>query len=144
MKYSRPALAAVSVQVEIDIAVYRPEGCRIWSTGGLPVVSLPAEVDIANTDLLRSALLEVCTGDSVVVVDMTITTLLTAAGVGILAPIGKRLQDAGGELRLVVGNARVQLVLELLKMDRLFRTFTNLPEALASDRRDPLSYDQAA
>ena len=112
--------------------------------GGLPIVSVPAEVDISNAHLLRSALLEVCTGDSVVGVDMTATTFRDATGVGVLAPMTTRLQDTGGELRLVIGNANVWRVLEVLGLDRVFHIFTNLPEALASDRRDPLPYDQAA
>ncbi len=144
MSYSRSVLTAVSTSVEIDPATYRPEGCRIWSTGGVPIVSLPAEIDLVNAHLLGSALHEVCIGDSVVVADMTVTTLLTAAGLGILVPAGKRLQDAGGELRLVVPNAHVQRVLHALKVDQLLHIFTNLPEAVVSDRRDPLSYDQAA
>jgi anti-anti-sigma factor len=130
--------------VEIDVAAYQPEGCRIWSQGGLPVVSLPREVDIANAHLLRSALLEACTGASVVVVDMTITTHFGATGIGVLAPIRKQLQDAGGELRLVIRNAQVLRILEVLKMDQMFGIFTNMPEALAIDRRDSLPYDQAA
>lgn len=145
MWYSPPELAAVSWNVEIDATAYRPERCHISSLGsGLSVVSVPAEVDSTNAHWLRSALQQVCTADSVVIVDMTVTRLLTAAGIGAIAPTGKRLQDAGGELRLVVVNPHVQRVLEVLKMDQLFRIFTNLPEALAIDRRDPLSYGQAA
>jgi anti-anti-sigma factor len=144
MMYSRSARATVTVLVEIDIAACRPAGCRTWSAGGLPVVSLPAEVDVANEHLLRSTLLEVCTGDSVVVVDMSITTHLAAAGVGMLYVIGSRLQAGGGELLLVAEDAQVQRVLDVLEVDQLFPIFTNLPEALASDRRHALSYDQAA
>lgn len=144
MRYSQPTLAAVSVLVEIDVAAYRPEGCRIYSLGGLQVVSPPGEVDIANAHLLRSALLEACTGASVVIVDMTMTTHFGAAGIGVLVSIGKQLQDAGGELRLVVRNAHVQRILEVVKIDQMFRIFMNLHEALAIDRRDPLPYGQAA
>jgi len=112
--------------------------------GGLPIVSLPAEVDIANAHLVRSALEEECTGDSVVVADMTMTTLLTAAGVNILVVMGTGLRDAGGELRLVVESAAVQRVLEVLKIDQLLRIFPSLPDALGGEGEESLSYGRAA
>lgn len=144
MNYSRAPLTTVAARVEIGVPAYRPEGCRIWSIGNLPIVSLPAEIDIANAHLLRSALQKVCSEGSVVVADMTITTLLTAAGIGVLAPIGKRMQDSGGELLLVVSNAKIRFILEVLKLDGLFRIFTTLSEALAADHRDSLPCDRAA
>jgi anti-anti-sigma factor len=133
MTYPLPTLAALDATINSCSERFIPEGCTIWSTGGLPVVSLPAEVDIANAELLRDALLEVCVGPSVVIADMSSTSLLTAAAVGVLAPIGKRLHDDGGELRLVVRSERVRLVLDVLKLDQLFPIFSSLPEAVDQD-----------
>ena len=125
-------------------ATYHPEGCRIWFTSGFPVVSVPAEVDLLNDHLLRSALLKVCTGTAVVIVDMTSTSHFSAAAIGALVTNGKRLQDSGGELRLVVGSAHLQRVLKAVKVDQMFPISPTLAEALASDRRDPLPHAEAA
>jgi anti-anti-sigma factor len=115
--------------------------------GCLPVISLPTEVDAFNVHLLRDAVLEVCAeSTSVVVVDMTATTFIDAAAIGVLLPLGKRLHDSGGELRLVVSGAQVQrlLVLEVIRMNRFSRTFPNLTEALATDRLHLTHYAEAA
>jgi anti-anti-sigma factor len=144
MRYSQYGQVVRIGPTEDDVAVSRPVGCRIWSRGGLPVVSLPAEVDILNAHLLRSALLEACIGAPVVVADMSETTVLTAAGINAFVAIGNLLRRVDGELRLVVGSAHVQYVLEAIGIDQLFHIFTNLAEALASDRPDPLPYATAA
>lgn len=138
-----PLAVAVVALPETD-ATFRPEGCWTWFVGDLPVVSLPAVVDCANAHLLRSALQKACTAGSIVVVDMTSTTFLDAAGVGAVAPIGTWLRETGGELRLVVRCNLVQRLLETLSVHRMFRTYTNLVDALASDRPDPLPYASAA
>lgn len=144
MRYSGPAPAAFSAPTDIAVATYHPEGCRIWFMSGFPVISVPAEVNIVNDHLLRNALLKVCTGTAVVIVDMTSTSHFSAAGIGALVTNGKRLRDSGGELRLVVGSAHVQRVLEALKIDQMLPISSTLAEALASDRRDPLPYAKAA
>lgn len=141
MRYSQYAQV---VDIASTDAVCHPAGCRIWSQGGLPVVSLPAEVDILNAHLLRAALLEACIGAPVVIADLSETTVLTAAGINVFVAIGNLLRRVDGELRLVVGSAHVQYVLEAIGIDQLFHIFADLGEALASDRPDPLPYAKAA
>jgi anti-sigma B factor antagonist len=121
-----------------------PAGCRIWYADGIPVVSVPAEVDINNVYLLRSALFEAATGASVVVVDMTTTTFIDATGINALVAISNRVLPAGGELRLVIGTERMRDMLQLLGIDKRFRIFTNLNEALRGGWSDSLPHAEAA
>ncbi len=135
MAYSGPMVAVIFIPVESDIIGCRTERCRIWSMGGLPVVSLPAEVDVNNAHLLRGALIHACReGGPVVVVDMTATTFIDARVIGVLASLRKRMHDAGGELRLVVRSAKLLRLLRVTHQDRLFRIFPNLDEAVTTDR----------
>jgi anti-sigma B factor antagonist len=138
MTDSRPALVVLLALMN------RPAGCRIWYADGIPVVSVPAEVDINNVYLLRSALFETATGSSVVVVDMTTTTFIDATGINALVAISNRLQPVGGEIRLAIGTERLRDMLQLLGLDHLFRIFTNLNEALRGDWSDSVPYAEAA
>jgi anti-sigma B factor antagonist len=144
MNNIRPAAGVFGVPTDTDDAASRPAGCWTWYIGDLPVVSLPAEVEITNSHLLHDALEKVCSAGSLVIVDMTATTFLDASGVGAVVPIGNMLQAEGGELRLVVGSAFVQRVLKLLDVHLMFRTYTNLVEALADDRPGPVPMPYAA
>jgi anti-anti-sigma factor len=137
-------LAPVPVPAETDVPAYRPAGCKVWSGGGIPVVSLPEEVDIANVHLLRSAFDAACPGASVVAVDMTETTLLSAAGMGAVASAARQLHGCGGELLLIVGDPHVRYVLAAIGFDRPFRVFSNLPDALDIARQSRRVYQQAA
>jgi anti-anti-sigma factor len=141
MQYFRPALVAPFEPPEVGI---RPEGCRIWSMGHLPVVALPAEVDILNAHLLHAALLEACIGAPVVVVDMTATTHIDASGFNVLVTFRNLLRRVDGELRLVIRSAHVRRVMGVIGLDQIFRIFTDLDEALPGDRSRALPYERAA
>jgi anti-sigma B factor antagonist len=144
MMDSGTALAAARAASPIDATAIRPEGCTTSHQAGIPVVSLPKEVDIANEYLLRNALLDACLGAPVVIVDMTATRHFGAAGVNAVVSISKRMRKAGGELRLVVRSGHIMRMLRVLRIDQHFNIYTNVPEALTMDRRDLLPYHQAA
>jgi anti-anti-sigma factor len=128
--------------VAIDATPIRPQGCRISYKAGIPVVSLPDAIDIANDFMLRSALLDACIGASLVVVDLTATRHFGATGVNVIVSVGKRLRAVGGDLRLVVPSSHIRRTLEVLKIDQCFDIFMNVPDALTSERLLP--YKQAA
>ncbi|HEU5417372.1 MAG TPA: STAS domain-containing protein [Streptosporangiaceae bacterium] len=144
MTPGRQRLAPVPETAETDIPAYCPAGCRVWSGGGIPVVSLPEEVDVANVHLLRRALDAACPGATVMAVDMTKTTLFSAAGMGAVASAAKRLHGGGGELLLIVGDPHVRHVLAAVGFDRPFRVFTSLAVALETVRESRQVYQQAA
>jgi anti-sigma B factor antagonist len=99
--------------------------------GGVPVVTVPEEVDITNAEGLRSALLQAAaTGPGALVVDMTRTRFCDSSGLQALSAAHKRAQAEGREVRLVIPGTPVLRVFALTGMDRVIPNFTTLAEAL--------------
>jgi len=121
--------------------MHEPQDFRIRSLRGLPIVSTPDEIDIANAPELRDALLTASVNASVVIVDMTETTFCDSNGLHPLVSICQLLQDNGGELRTVC-TPPVLRAMAATGDDQLLRIFASLPEALAGKPRQ--LHDQAA
>lgn len=104
-------------------------------TGGVPVVTAPAEIDLANAAGLREALLQAAVrGNGTLVVDMSGTQFCGASGLHVLTRAHKQAQAEGGEVVLVVCTAVVLRVCALTGVDRLIPNFPTLDEALAHAR----------
>jgi len=98
---------------------------------GVPVVSAPAEVDIANVnELLRVIRSSTDPEHTTLVVDMSETTFCDSAGVSGLVQAHKRAVAAGGEVRLVIGGASVMRLLAIIGVDRVMPIFTSLEDAI--------------
>jgi anti-sigma B factor antagonist len=99
---------------------------------GVPVVVAPEEIDIANAEALRLALLkEAANGHGRLVVDMTQTRFCDSSGLHTLAAAHDRAQAEGREVLLVIPSPPVLRVFALTATDRVIATFTTLTEALA-------------
>ena len=100
---------------------------------GVPVITIPEEIDITSAEALRSVLLAVAAkGHKTVVVDMTGTWFCDSSGLHTLLRAHKLAVSEGGELRLVVpGGGTVPRVLALTTLDLLLPCFSSLAEALA-------------
>jgi anti-sigma B factor antagonist len=110
---------------------------EIREVGGLPVVSAPAEIDVANSGLLRLALLRAAAVNPVVVVDMSGTEFCDSTGLSVLVCARRRVQADGGEVRLVVRTAPVLRILSITGVGSLLGVFGSLDEALAQPPREP-------
>jgi anti-sigma B factor antagonist len=96
------------------------------------VVTLPAEIDMANADHIGADLqAALAAGVTTVVADMTATTFCDSRGIHALVMAHQRAAASGAELRLVVPSACVLRVLVLLGLDRWLAIYPSLPEALA-------------
>lgn len=106
---------------------------------GLPVVTAPEEIDIANAARLRAALLEAAArGQRTIVVDMTQTQFCDTAGIHVLVLAHKRALAKGKQLRLAVPSGNVLRILTITGIDRLIPHFIDLEQALTST---PLAAD---
>jgi anti-anti-sigma factor len=94
------------------------------------VVSWPAEVDLTNAPQLCEALRSACRGNPVVVVDMSGTIFSDSSGVGALVHAHQLAKASGGELLAVVASPALTRIFAVMGVDRLFRIFASLPEAL--------------
>jgi anti-sigma B factor antagonist len=108
----------------------------LW-TGQTAVVSLPAEIDIANADQVREDLLSVLNqGATMLIADLSKTTFCDSAGVAALARTFRRAEASQSEMRLVVRTRAVQRVLSLTGVDRLLDIYPSVAASLAGPR-DP-------
>ncbi len=103
----------------------------VRSLGGLPVVTAPAEIDIGNAGELSAALLSAAAGHPTIVADLGDTEFCDSSGLSVLVMAMKRAQANGGELRLVVRAPSVLRVFAVTGVDKVFRIFGSLPEAVA-------------
>jgi len=100
---------------------------------GVPVVTAPAEIDVASAYQLRAALLDAAAGGhATVVVDLTGTRFCDSAGLNLLVRAHKRARDMGGGLRLVIpAGAAVLRIFTVTGIGRVIPQFASLGEALA-------------
>ena len=99
---------------------------------GVPVVTAPEEIDIANAARLRAALLEAAAhGSRTLVVDMTQTQFCDSAGLNVLVRGHKRARAEGGELLLVICAAAVLRIFAVTGIEHLIPHFPSLEQALA-------------
>ena len=108
--------------------VQPPTRARVSPT----VVTLPAEIDMANADRAGDDLQAASApGVTIVVADMTATTFCDSRGIHALVMAHQRAAASGAELRLVVPSACVLRVLAVQGLDRWLAIYPSLPEALA-------------
>jgi anti-sigma B factor antagonist len=95
------------------------------------VVTTPEEIDISNAALLREALLSATlSGQPVIVVDMSGTEFCDSTGLNVLVRALGQAEQAGGELRLVMGGIGLQRVLTVTGIAGMFRIYETLGQAL--------------
>ncbi|HJY58384.1 MAG TPA: STAS domain-containing protein [Streptosporangiaceae bacterium] len=113
---------------------------------GVPVVTAPEEIDLANAAGLRAALLEAARpelaqpelarpesaepGRALVVVDMSRTRFCDSAGLNALVAAARQARADGGEVRLVVVGEAVARIVALTGVDRVIPTYASLEDAL--------------
>jgi len=94
---------------------------------GVPVVTVPTEVDITNAPALQAA----ADGSAALVVDMTRTRFCDSAGLRVLMDAHKRALAEGRAVLLAVPCAAVLRVLEITGIGQVIPHFASLDEALA-------------
>ena len=108
---------------------------------GVPVVAVPAKIDVGNPDWLRAVLWEAAArGRGTFVVDMTGTQACASAGVSVLAQAHNWALAQGGELRLATSaSAPVLRLFAVTGIDQVIPNFAGLDEALQPASADPAS-----
>jgi anti-sigma B factor antagonist len=96
------------------------------------VVTLPAEIDIANADAVGEQLAAaLAPGVTVVIADMTATTFCDSRGVRMLVLAQRQAVTHCAELRLLLPNPRVMRVWRILGLETVLPVYQSLEEALA-------------
>ena len=100
--------------------------------GGLPVVTAPEEIDIANSGQFRLALLAAAAQGPTIVVDLSRTEFCDSSGLSVLVRALRRARAEDGELRLVVSTHAVRRIMSVTGVGTIFSIFPSLDQAVAS------------
>jgi anti-sigma B factor antagonist len=99
--------------------------------GGIPLVSVSGEVDLATAPALERTLREAAedqTGE--VIVDLTCCSFLDSRGLAALPATGKRLGNSDRSLGLVLSNPNVLRIFEITGFDQIFEINPSLGAAI--------------
>jgi anti-sigma B factor antagonist len=101
--------------------------------GKVPVIAVGGEIDVATAPQLRECLHNVITqGHTTVVLDLLGVTFLDSTALGVLVGALKRCRELGGELQVVVADARIMKIFEITGLTKVFLISDSLSAAGAS------------
>ena len=96
------------------------------------IVTLPAEIDLANADSIGEQLAAAFgPGVAVVIADMTATTFCDSVGMRMLVLARRQAVAVGTDLRLVLRCRHVVRVMKIQGVDAVLPIYRNLDEALS-------------
>ena len=99
------------------------------------IVTLPAEIEIANADSIGGQLAAASgPGVPVVIADMTATTFCDTLGIRMLVLAHRRAASVGTELRLLLPCPNVLRVMKSLGVDAVLPIYLSLEQALTGPR----------
>jgi len=97
---------------------------------GVPVVTVPEEVDFTTAAQLAAALTATAGGHGRLVADMTRTRFCDLAALRALTAAHERARASGGGLVVVTSSPLVLRMLELTGLDLVIATFASLEMAM--------------
>jgi anti-sigma B factor antagonist len=98
--------------------------------GSLAVITMPAEIDAANADQVREALLSAARPDvPVLIIDMTGTTFCDSSGVHAVITAYRQAAETGTQLRLVA--TTVRRIFTVIGADQLMPIYPAVEAAVA-------------
>lgn len=98
--------------------------------GGACVVSVEGELDLSTAPRLKRMLMESLeTGQSRLVLDLSLTTFMDSTALGVLVAVNRRA-DLGGPLTIVCPRENVLQIFQFSGTDGAFAIFSTLEQAL--------------
>lgn len=100
---------------------------QVTEYSGVPVVSPVGEIDLHTAPefrgMIEAAIAHTDSRGSVIVVDLRRVDFMDSSGLGVLIGCHRRLEDLGGELRIVVGEGPAVKILRVTSLDTVFKIF---------------------
>jgi anti-anti-sigma factor len=104
---------------------FKSKGVKLMSSV-VKIIQPSGILDGISANQLRREINDVVeTGADIVLVDFQDITFMNSTGLGALVSTLRSVRSAGGELFICSLNEQVQMIFQLTKMDRVFKTFTN-------------------
>jgi anti-sigma B factor antagonist len=101
--------------------------------GAVPIITVSGEIDVATAPQLRECLHKVIAeGQSTVMLDLLGVTFLDSTALGVLVGALKRCRELGGELHVVVADARIMKIFEITGLTKVFPISDSLTAAGAA------------
>ncbi len=102
------------------------------SDQGIVIVSVDGQLIVGNRQELKNLVHEALDrGGRKFVIDCTRTGYIDSSGLGALVSMSRKVRETGGELRIAGLNEDLRALLELTKLDTLFRILDTPEQALA-------------
>jgi anti-sigma B factor antagonist len=99
--------------------------------GDVTVVGLPGEqLDASNAKEFKSHIAPVLEANSKVVFDMSLLRFVDSSGLGAILSCLRRLNAAGGDLKLCGLSKPVRALFELVRMHKIFDIYVTKEEAV--------------
>jgi anti-sigma B factor antagonist len=100
--------------------------------GGAAVIRLSGRFDFLSATKVRERFVAAVEGGHRrLVVDLAAVDFMDSSGLGALIGGLKSARQAGGDLRLAAAGTQAQSVLKLTSLDRVFRAYASVEDALA-------------
>ncbi len=96
------------------------------------IVSVEARLTLATRDSFQAQTDEALSHTSFLIVDLSRVSFMDSSGCGMLVALAERVRAAGGWLRLAGLQPQVAQVLKVLRLDKFFESFADLPSAMAA------------
>jgi len=91
------------------------------SEGGATIVTVSGEIDVATAPQLQESLHAlIAQGRSSLVIDLLAVTFLDSTALGVLVGALKRCREQGGDLQLVMADARIMKIFEITGLITVF------------------------
>jgi anti-anti-sigma factor len=101
--------------------------------GGSAVVEVVGEIDVHTVGELRAILMALADeGGMHIVTDFSGVRFCDAAGLGALVAVNNRTRDNGGSLSLIGVRPAQRRILQITRLDHLFRPYDSVDDALAT------------
>jgi anti-sigma B factor antagonist len=95
------------------------------------LISVSGESDLYTAPQLKGEVLRLIgAGSNRLIVDLTHTSFVDSATLGVLLGGLKRLRPKGGEILLVIVDPNIRKIFEITLLDRVFPIVETLPDAL--------------
>lgn len=112
----------------------RPAKCRTHKVGDVNVIKLIGRLTPdEQEDLLLKAVKQLTeAGEKYFLVDMSAVNYINSTGIGSLIQCFKKAQDVGGDLKLLNPSQSVNHIIQVSKLDSIFKSYNDLQAAVAS------------
>ncbi len=100
---------------------------------GALIVSFEGEVDLEHSPRAREVLLECIDRGQTLLVDLSGVTYIDSSGVASLVEAFQKAKKKGTEFALAAVNPAARRVLELARLDKVFRIHATVAEGLDGD-----------